>query len=431
MDVDDLLPVNGLEEGHQNGIHEQLSAAGGEGVIPEKVNGNLDLSAESAGMNGNAENVGMWDDNGIINASTAEVGEGSHIRARVNGLTISEDLEVEDADPSKHSKPQKGQGKSSKEKPSSPKHAGTTWVKKKDGKDEIVTSASTNGSLASISRPKQTLKSRSFSDKQDHLSKQSKNSEAASSTSNMIQPEGRAEKTRLKPVKLGAPTVSDVNTKSPSPTEDTKPRRVAALPSYNFSFRCDERAEKRREFYTKLEEKTHAKEIERTNLQAKSKETQEAEIKMLRKSLTFKATPMPSFYQEPPPPKVELKKIPPTRAKSPKLGRKKSSPAPESEGSSSHRSGRLSLDEKVSQNNPAKGISPGHLKKPLRKSLPKLPSERTNLSKSTNEAAFLSQQQEPVQVPDPSKSQPDADDKSEVEEQAQQTMFQEPSALEC
>ncbi|RVW54080.1 Protein WVD2-like 5 [Vitis vinifera] len=126
-----------------------------------------------------------------------------------------------------------------------------------------------------------------------------------------------------------------------------------------------------------------------------------------------------------------LNKIPPTRAKSPKLGRKKSSPAPESEGSSSHRSGRLSLDEKVSQNNPAKGISPGHPKKPLRKSLPKLPSERTNLSKSTNEAASLSQQQEPVQVPDPSKSQPDADDKSEVEEQAQQTMFQEPSALEC
>ncbi|KAF3659360.1 putative protein FAR-RED IMPAIRED RESPONSE 1-like [Capsicum annuum] len=70
-----------------------------------------------------------------------------------------------------------------------------------------------------------------------------------------------------------------------SPAADAKPRKVGALPTYSMSFKCCERAEKRRE------------------------ETQEAEIKMLRKSLKFKATPMPSFYQEPPPPKVELKKI--------------------------------------------------------------------------------------------------------------------------
>lgn len=79
---------------------------------------------------------------------------------------------MEDADQPKHSKPRKGQGKSSKEKHLSPKHAGTTWVKKKkDGKDDIVTSASTNGSLAPNSRPKQTVKTGSFSDKQVHLSK--------------------------------------------------------------------------------------------------------------------------------------------------------------------------------------------------------------------------------------------------------------------
>ncbi|XP_072972177.1 uncharacterized protein [Typha angustifolia] len=158
--------------------------------------------------------------------------------------------------------------------------------------------------------------------------------------------------------------------------------------SAGFSFRLEKRAEKRKEFLQKLEEKSHAKELERSDLQAKFKENREAEIKQLRKSLTFKAKPMPSFYQEAGPPKVELKKIPPTRARSPKLGRRKptnSAPENPAQGciSSTFQSActtanSTNLDESEARTK----LHSAALKKVSEKSLSKLPSKKPTAAKS-------------------------------------------------
>ncbi|CAA0815593.1 TPX2 (targeting protein for Xklp2) protein family [Striga hermonthica] len=89
-------------------------------------------------------------------------------------------------------------------------------------------------------------------------------------------------------------------------------------------FTCVDRLERRKEFYTKLEEKHKALEKEKLEYEARIKEEEQAAIKQLRKSMVVKAKPVPSFYREGPPPKAELKKLPVTRAKSPNLTRRKS-----------------------------------------------------------------------------------------------------------
>ncbi|CAI8599642.1 unnamed protein product [Vicia faba] len=304
-----------------------------------------------------------------------------------NNVGILKEEDVEIGGESETSRTRNGPVKDKKVKQTSGKGGPIGLVRKnKVGKDEEVVAAAavSNGTSSSLDlNPRQAVKSRALNlnDKQTRLNKQAGKSDAASS-------EAPTDKIRPQLIKKEPLDNLQGNADLSFPTaEDGKPRRTGTMPTYGFSFKCNERAERRKEFYSKLEERIHAKEVEESNMQAKTKESQEAEIRRLRKKLAFKATPMPSFYQEPPPSRVELKKIPTTRAKSPKLGRKKTSTSSDLEGNtiSNAQQCRLSLDEKLSQNNPTKGISPVHPKKPQRKSLPpRLTPERISSSNTTS-----------------------------------------------
>lgn len=365
MDSENVLAADGTAFAN-GGLTKEPVTADENGDVSNWLNGSAGEVLDTASENPN-ENSGSHSD---LDAS-------EHLKEASVGT------QVENVNDPKHTRDRKAQGKVKGEKPSGGKNVSSVSVKKKNNNEKSADAkvAVSNGSAAPNAHTTKSLKSKSFNDREAHGKKQGKHDAAPT--------EVAGNKTKLKPLKKQSHDTSEgdsESSKSPK-AEDGKSRRVGALPNYGFSFKCDQRAEKRREFYSKLEEKIHAKEQEKNNIQAKSKETQEAEIKMLRKSLNFKATPMPSFYQEPQPPKVELKKIPPTRPKSPKLGRKKTTADSEEGTDQSPRIGRLSLDEKDSKNNPgAKETLPVDPKKPgFRKSLPRLPSQKTSLSNGKNE----------------------------------------------
>ncbi|XP_044464607.1 protein WVD2-like 6 isoform X2 [Mangifera indica] len=402
MDAIDL--VLGDAVGNQN----ELPNTGDDGAIME-LNKAYDIIAQNEGPVEITKTIELAADNTIVDNSAEKNGEGLNLHDEFNGLTLSKESIVEEENNTINAK--KGQVRGLIEKGTQPKNISSTVKKNKDGKIGSVTSKqplaiATNRRLSSDRQISGSIKGVDSgratkvvpASSHAHLSQQVKMPYTASPASNTtvkvdisFMLNCRGEGTRhLKPLKQGPPAKVEESSHSSFPESGgDKPRREGGLPSYGFSFKCHERAEKRKEFYAKLEEKIQAMEEEKTTMQAKSQENQEAEIKMLRKSLMFKATPMPSFYHEPPP-KVELKKIPTTRAKSPKLGRSKGSHK-DSDGNSSHgsQSGRLSLDEKITRNRLAKGSSPQHYKKPVRKSLPNLPSEKATLVDKTEDSASI------------------------------------------
>ncbi|KAH9608801.1 hypothetical protein KSS87_005507 [Heliosperma pusillum] len=378
--------------------------------VAEVIKGIRACSMVDVGPDACLEVIGESNGNKVVEPCTQDVEEQIELHVETNGSPALEKAETKG---SREPKPQKSQGRGRSDKPMDSKN--TTRASVKMSSSTIEVKRTSNGTLPAKIRPKQAVvTNKSINDRQATNSDLTKGVKLTPATSNsfkdklpkpetsgsgnLMQSEGCVEKSTLKPLRKESSVKAEEDSESiESATEsDAKSHKLGKLPAYDFSFRCHERAEKRKEFYTKLEQRIHAQEVEKTNQQAKSKESQEAELKMLRKSLNFKATPMPNFYQEPSPPKTELKKIPTTRPRSPRLGRKKnpSSVSVERDSDATHRPGRLSLDEKaVSQQKSGQGPKTIQSKQPQRKSLPRLPSEKTSLSKTNLKAAL-------TQVPD-------------------------------
>ncbi|XP_074287117.1 uncharacterized protein LOC141612276 [Silene latifolia] len=381
----------------------------GPNSVAEVINGIRGCSMVDVGPDAIPEVIGESIGNKVVEPCIQDVDGLTMVHVETNGSPALEKVETKG---SREPKPQKSQGRGRSDKPATIKN--TTRPSVKVTNSTIEVKRTSNGTLPAKIRPKQAVvMNKSINDQATNsdLSKSKKITSATSnackdelpesetsSSGNLMQSEDSVEKSTLKPVRKEPSVKAEVDSESveSAAESDAKSHKVGKLPAYDFNFRCHERAEKRKEFYTKLEQRIHAQEIEKTNQQAKSKESQEAELKMLRKSLNFKATPMPNFYQEPLPPKMELKKIPTTRPRSPRLGRKKnpSLVSVERDSDGTHRPGRLSLDEKaISQQKPSQGPKSIQSKQPQRKSLPRLPSERTRLSKTSVKAT-------PTQAPD-------------------------------
>ncbi|KAK9149631.1 hypothetical protein Scep_008388 [Stephania cephalantha] len=280
------------------------------------------------------------------------------VAVEVNGPTDHEGTDVSIADkgpeeqsaditsPSKAKNPRE---KSKNEKVSNPKRVVATWVKKnKDGEHLEETSAALNGSLHSASQlklPKQGIQGNavpqgSLSALSTARQSKSRKSGVSSSTKKISQSEGPKELTGE-----NQPLKQEIQPQMRDHKEWEVYLPMASISSV---------------FYSKLEEKVHAKEAEKTTLQAKSQ-------------------------------------IPTTRPKSPKLGRRKSTPDCEGNTMAVSGSRRLSLGEEAPENTIAKGPSAQHKKKEPHKNSSSIESsESSKLANPTENATEVTEATPPA-----------------------------------
>ncbi|MED6197950.1 hypothetical protein PIB30_061611, partial [Stylosanthes scabra] len=235
MDPNNLSPDYGVEEVHQNGAFEEPEKQEENGVALNDVGDSVPQNKEDASPteNSNQLNSITTDD------SYTRKNEESNDDMRENNVTVSKEEELKTKDQMQQLKVRKAPVKNNNAKAPSSRGVHSSLVRRgKDGKAEETSSAVSNGASA---RSRQPAKTRSFNDRQNQLSKHSSKSEAASSEIPM-------ENTKPKLVKkVPSEKVHGETESSLSGAEDAKPRRMGTLPNYGFSFKCGERAERRKE----------------------------------------------------------------------------------------------------------------------------------------------------------------------------------------
>uniref|UniRef100_A0A6M2EI71 TPX2 C-terminal domain-containing protein n=1 Tax=Populus davidiana TaxID=266767 RepID=A0A6M2EI71_9ROSI len=124
---------------------------------------------------------------------------------------------------------------------------------------------------------------------------------------------------KITPGEISQTLSSDCSKSSSAKGSKSRPPLISSP----FSFRSEERVAKRKEFFQKLGEKNNAKEdTEKKHLHARPKEKAEHDLKKLRQSAVFRGKPSDDLHRGLHSPYNSMKKIPLTRPRSPKLGRK-------------------------------------------------------------------------------------------------------------